>query len=112
HPLVRRAEVDFVRGVRKKKGEAVILEIPLLFETGADKRCDATLCVTAPRAVQKVRVMARPGMTNEKFRAIMAAQMPDKDKRARADFVIPTGKNLATTARHICKALEALGLCP
>lgn len=91
HPLVQQAEM-----VKRQKAllagcHFLVLDIPLLFETGGEKRCDVTFCVTTSAVQQKARVMARAGMTEEKFKAIIAAQMPDAEKKARADYVIQTG---------------------
>ncbi len=108
HPLVRRAEKEFLAKARKQKKPAIILEIPLLFETGGEKRCDATLCVTAPPAVQKKRVMQRPGMTAQKLKAILGRQMPDMEKQKRADFVIQTGGTYADTKKQLRAVLECL----
>lgn len=112
HPLMRGAERAFVRRARASRAMAAVLEIPLLFETGADARCDLTFCVTAPRAVQQARVLARAGMTGAKLRAIRARQWPDKSKRAKADFVIPTGVSRADTTKHLNKILIQIGLTP
>lgn len=103
HPFVWKSEKEFIKQARKKKFSAAILEIPLLFETGADKRCDIVLCVNAPRAVQKARVLARKGMTEALFRAILAKQMPNAEKCKRADYVIPTGGSLRGTGAYIKK---------
>jgi dephospho-CoA kinase len=110
HPLVRQAEIAFVKNARKAKKRAVILEIPLLFETGGEKRCDITLCVTAPRVIQKSRVLSRLGMTEERFHAILKNQMPDAQKRKKADYIVPTGKGLAATEKHLHKILSGLSL--
>ena len=110
HPLVRQSERAYLQKARKAKTPAVLLEIPLLFETGSEKRCDLTLCVTAPRAVQKARVLSRPDMTEEKLRAILARQMPDAEKRRRADYVIPTGKGQEATEHHLHKLFRKLSL--
>jgi dephospho-CoA kinase len=101
HPLVAREERLFVMEARRLKTKAVVLEIPLLFETGADKRCDAVICMTASRAVQQARVMKRPGMTAAKLSAILKRQMPDKEKRKRADFVVKTEEDVAVTRRRL-----------
>lgn len=91
HPLVQQAE-QRRRALAQAAGRRfLVLDIPLLFETGGDVRCDVTFCVTASAAQQRARVLARPGMTPEKFAAILAAQLPDAEKRARADYVIQTG---------------------
>jgi dephospho-CoA kinase len=86
----------------------VVLDIPLLFESGGDRRCDATLVVTAPRRVQRARVMARPGMTEERFAAILAKQMPDAEKRRRADFVVQTGLGRNLTLRRLAEIVRLL----
>jgi dephospho-CoA kinase len=112
HPLIRAQEREFLRQARKTKARAAILEIPLLFETGAEEHCDITLCVTAPRAVQKHRVLSRPGMTEEKLRAILARQMPNAEKCKRADYIVPTGQGLEDTERHLRKIFMGLGLPP
>ena len=91
HPLVRAAEQEKIARARAAGKKAVVLDIPLLFETGADRRCDKTICVTAPAAVQCRRVLARPGMSAEKFAQILAAQLPDAEKRRRADYIVHTG---------------------
>lgn len=108
HPLVVRDEKLFLKEARRAKVAAVVLEIPLLFETKADRRCDVVLCVTAPRPVQKARVLQRQGMTEAKFKAILARQMPDKDKQRRADFVIQTGTSRADTQKQLRKILDDL----
>lgn len=87
HPLVAADRAAFLAGVT---GDIAVLDIPLLFETGADAAMDMTVCVTAPPEVQAARVLARPGMTPERLAAILARQMPDAEKRARADRVIET----------------------
>ena len=94
HPLVREAEDRFVEAARARNEELVILDIPLLFETGRFETMDAVVVVSAPGAVQRERVLNRPGMTPEKFEAILARQVPDVDKRAQADFVIETDRGL------------------
>ncbi|CCQ75625.1 dephospho-CoA kinase [Magnetospira sp. QH-2] len=91
HPLVRRAEQGFLRRQMARQAPFVVLDIPLLFETHGESRCDAVAVVTAPPFVQSRRVLARSGMTREKFHAILARQVPDGEKRHRADFVIQTG---------------------
>ena len=91
HPLVRRQQVRFRRRAAADKRPLVVVDVPLLYETGGEKNCDAVCVVSAPPFVQAARVLARPGMTAEKFKAILAQQTPDAEKRRRADFVIPTG---------------------
>lgn len=107
HPLVREEEEAFLRRVSALAPIAV-LDIPLLFETGGEARCDAVLVVTAPAAVQRARVMARPGMTEEKFRAILAKQMRDEDKRARAHFLVETGRGFSSAEAQVRSILACL----
>jgi len=94
HPLVRQAELAFLDDAAKRGDDLVVLDIPLLFETGGEKRMDAVVVVSAPPDVQRERVLARPGMSLEKLEAIHARQTPDVDKRSRSDFVIETDKGL------------------
>ncbi|MBF0166242.1 MAG: dephospho-CoA kinase [Alphaproteobacteria bacterium] len=91
HPLVRREEEAFLARARSRREKLAVLDIPLLFETGGDQRCHATALVTAPAFVQGARVLARPGMTLEKFQQIRTRQMPDAEKRGLADWILPTG---------------------
>ena len=90
HPLVRREELHFLEAARKAGARVAVLDIPLLFETGGDRRVDAVVVVSAPADMQRARVFERPGMTEEKFRALIAKQIPDEEKRRRADFVVDT----------------------
>ncbi len=108
HPLVRESERAFLQRARLRKTRAVVLEIPLLFETGAEARCDITLCVTAPLAVQKARVLPRPNMGEKKFLAILARQMPNAEKCKRADYTVPTGTSIVTTREYLRKLLGDL----
>ena len=95
HPAVRAARAAFVH--RHRFRPLVIVDIPLLFETGGDAEVDIVAVVSAPAHIQRARVLARSGMTEERFAAILGAQLPDADKRRRADIVIPTGNELART---------------
>ena len=106
HPLVRRAERRFLDGQRRRRTRAVVLDIPLLFETGGEGRCDVVWVVDAPEFLQHRRVLARPGMTAEKLAAIRARQTPNAEKRRRADVVIPTGRGRRATLRALRKALR------
>lgn len=92
HPLVRGVETAFLDHHRAARTPLVVLDIPLLFEVGAEGRVDRVAVVTAPAEVQRDRVLGRPGMTEQKFEAILSKQVPDAEKRARADFVIDTGQ--------------------
>lgn len=87
HPLVGQDREAFIQ---QSKSDIVVLDIPLLFETGGDAKVDATAVVSAPPDVQRARVMARPGMTVEQFQTILAKQMPDEEKRKRANYIIPS----------------------
>jgi dephospho-CoA kinase len=107
HPLVREEEDAFLNQVSALASIAV-LDIPLLFETGGEARCDATLVVTAPASVQRARVLARPGMTEEKFHAILAKQMRDEDKRARAHFLVDTSRGFASAEAQVRSILACL----
>ncbi len=110
HPMVWAARDALVEERKKKGDRIVVFDIPLLFETGAEKDFDAIVVVTAPEDVQKTRVLAREGMTAEKFASILAKQTPDREKRARADFVVHTDKGLDAAreeVRDILKALKA-----
>ena len=91
HPRVRCREKSFIAEAARRGAPFVVLDILLLFEGGNQERCDATAVVSAPAFVQRSRVLGRPGMTSEKFAAILERQMPDVEKRSYADFVIPTG---------------------
>lgn len=108
HPAVRRAEADFLARSRAVGAPAVVLDIPLLFETGRQGDVDKTVVVSAPAEVQRARVLSRPGMTEEKFEALLARQMPDAEKRARADFVIPSGDGIAAAKASVEAFLRQL----
>ncbi len=101
HPLVQKAERDFLQRAEKRNIRAVVLEIPLLFETHAEKRCTVTICVTAPHALQRARVMQRKNMTEARFKAIRSRQMSDKQKRKLADYTINTGKGYGDTKKQL-----------
>ncbi len=101
HPLVRREELAFRDRVHLRGDSLAILDIPLLFETGGDKRVDGIVVVTADPETQSERVLQRPGMTEEKFAAILARQTPDAEKRAAADFIIDTGQGMDAARRAV-----------
>ncbi|MDP4023605.1 dephospho-CoA kinase [Methylobacterium sp. NEAU 140] len=105
HPLVRAASRDFLDA--HAEAPLVVLDIPLLYETGGEGRCDAVAVVSAPAEVQRARVLARPGMTEEAFAAILAKQMPDSEKRARADFLIDTGRGFAVAEAEVARIIAA-----
>lgn len=108
HPLVRDAERRFLRHAAAARTPIVVLDIPLLFESGAKRRCDAVLVVSAPDFVQRARVLRRPDMTPARFAAILARQMPDAEKRRRADFVMPSGLDRRTGMRTLCRAVRTM----
>jgi dephospho-CoA kinase len=108
HPLVRQAQMQFLQHQRDAGAAFVVLDIPLLFEGGGAKFVDKTVVVSAPAEVQRTRVLARPGMSVEKFEAILALQMPDAEKRARADFVIDTSLSFDDTRAQVRAVLDAL----
>ena len=97
HPRVRQVETRFLKRASARREALVVLDIPLLFETGGEDRCDATVVVSAPTFLQRQRVLARAGMTQEKLDGVLARQMPDAEKRRRADFVVPTGMGRRVT---------------
>ncbi len=110
HPLVGESRVDFFQKAVADGADIVILDIPLLFETGGEKRMDAVVVVSAPADLQRQRVLARPGMDEAKLDAILARQMADAEKRARAHFVIDTGQGLdhaRAQVRDVLKRLRA-----
>jgi dephospho-CoA kinase len=108
HPLVGASRAGFFEEARRAGAKMVILDIPLLFETGGETRVDKVVVVSASADVQRQRVLQRPGMTQEKFAAILARQTPDEDKRARADFVIDTGKGLDAAREQVRQVIAAL----
>jgi dephospho-CoA kinase len=107
HPLVREEEESFLKRVAALAPVAV-LDIPLLFETGGEMRCDAVLVVTAPASVQRDRVLARAGMTEAKFHAILAKQMRDEDKRTRAHFLVDTSRGFSSAEAQVRSILACL----
>ena len=108
HPMVVKAEIDFLREQERNGARMAVLEIPLLFETGAEKRVDVTIVVSAPSRVQRERVLTRPGMTVEKLEHLLARQLSDKERRARADFVIISGTSLKEMHVDLDQLIESL----
>jgi dephospho-CoA kinase len=108
HPLVAREQRTFVKRAAMRGAPMVVLDIPLLFEGLGERRVDGVLVVSAPAFLQRLRVMARPGMTAEKFAGILKQQVPDSLKRRKATVVIPTGLGLAPTRRALATAVRAL----
>ena len=112
HPLVRQAEERFLAEAKKKGAKAALLDIPLLYETAGDKHCDAVVVVSAPAEIQRARAFERPGMTQEKFAAILAKQTPDTEKRRRADFVVDTSKGIEQARAQVRDILQAIVKMP
>jgi dephospho-CoA kinase len=108
HPAVHAERARFL--LDNRDSPALLFDIPLLFETHGEQAFDKVIVVSAPADVQRERVLARTGMTSEKLDAILARQLPDSDKRARADFVIDTGTDLSTTQGQVRHILACLGL--
>jgi dephospho-CoA kinase len=108
HPMVAAEERRFLARLRARRVPLAVLDIPLLFETGAERRCDYVLVVSAPALVQRQRVMRRPGMTEIRLNAILRTQMPDHRKRQRADFVVPTGAGRGLTLRRLKSIIRLL----
>ena len=106
HPLVRAAEMQFLRRSRTRHAKHAALDMPLLFEAGADSMCDVTIVVTAPPFVQRRRVLTRRGMTEARFARILGQQMPDSEKRRRADFTVPTGLGFRTTLKRLLRIVK------
>lgn len=106
HPLVRAAEGAFLAGVADRP--LAVLDVPLLYETGGEARCDAVAVVTAPDTLQRARVLARPGMTEAALDAILAKQMPDAEKRRRADFLIDTSRGFPEARARVGAIVAAI----
>lgn len=107
HPLVRAAQADFVSAAAQQS-DIVLLDIPLLFETGRENEVDVVIVASATPELQRQRALARPGMTVEKLHFILSRQVPDADKRARADYVIDTSVSLAETAKEVERVIAAI----
>jgi len=112
HPLVQNAERRLIAEAKARGQEVAVLDIPLLFESGADRRVDAVVVVSAPPDVQRARVLERPGMTVEKLEAILARQMPAAEKRARADFVVDTSQGFDAARAQVRAILAAVATMP
>ena len=108
HPQVREDERAFLAAMQRRKAKLVVMDVPLLFESGRQKRYDATIVVTAPAFLQRARVLARPGMTAARVAAIAARQMSDAEKRRRADVLVPSGLGRAVTWCRLRAVLRAL----
>jgi dephospho-CoA kinase len=112
HPLVRADEERFLAEAARNGAKVAVLDIPLLFETGGAARCDAVVVVSAPAEMQRARAFERPGMTEQKFQAMLANQMPDAEKRARADFIVDSGQGFAYARAQVRDILEQVASMP
>lgn len=108
HPLVREDEMEFRARALREGRRILLLDIPLLFEGGSDKRVDAVIVVSTDEAIRKARAMKRPGMTEERYAGLLARQMPDEEKRLRAHFIIDTSGELDATRRQVRGLMRAL----
>ncbi len=112
HPLVLASREEFLAEARGRGAPVVVLDVPLLFETGADSRCDAVVVVSAPAEIQRGRAFERPGMTEDKFAAILRQQMPDAEKRRRADFILDSSQSFDHTRAQIADILLRVAKMP
>lgn len=108
HPLVGESTDEFLADAKAKGVSVVVLDVPLLFETDTHRRCDATVVVSAPAQIQRQRVLERPGMTEEKFSAILSKQLPDAEKRRRADFIVDSSKDYDHARAQVRDILRAV----
>ncbi|MFK0207566.1 dephospho-CoA kinase [Agrobacterium sp. NPDC090283] len=108
HPLVRGRQEAFLAQARKDGLQFALLDIPLLFETGAESRVDKVVVVSCAPEIQRERVLSRPGMTEEKFEMILARQMPDAEKRRRADFIVDSGNGVEAARDQVREILQKL----
>jgi dephospho-CoA kinase len=108
HPMVRQDERRFLSRMARRRAPVVVLDIPLLFESGSEGRCDAVAAVSAPSFLQRARVLSRPGVTPQRLAAILAKQMPDREKRRRADYVVPTGLGRRLTLQRLAAIVRIL----
>jgi len=112
HPLVWDAEQRFLAEAEAKGVPVVLLDIPLLFETGGEARVDAVVVATAPAEVQRARVLERPGMTEQRLQAMLARQLPDSEKRRRADFIVDTSRGFDDARAQVQEILRKVATMP
>ncbi len=112
HPLVRDAEQRFLAEAEAKGVPVVVLDIPLLFETGGESGVDAVVVATAPADVQRARVLERPGMTEQRLQAMLARQLPDSEKRRRADFIVDTSRGFDDARAQVREILRKVATMP
>ena len=108
HPLVEREENAFIAAAAAKGAEFAVLDIPMLYESGREQRMDVVVVVSAPEEIQRARVLSRPGMTEERLTLILKRQLPDAEKRARADFVVDTGQGLDHAFEQVKRIVQEL----
>ena len=112
HPLVAAARERFLAEAARRGAKVAVLDIPLLYETGGEARCDAVVVVTARAEMQRARVFERPGMSEEKLAALTAKQLPDAEKRARADFIVDSGQGFEAARRQVREILAQVAKMP
>ena len=112
HPLVTRARERFLAEAERSGAAVAVLDVPLLLETGGERRCDAVVVVSAPADMQRARAFERPGMSEDKLAVILAKQMPDAEKRARADFVVDTSRGFDAARAQVREILKAVAKMP
>jgi dephospho-CoA kinase len=112
HPLVAKARDKFLADAQARGSPVVVLDIPLLFEIGGEGSCDAVVVVSAPADMQRARAFERPGMTEEKFATLLAKQVPDEEKRRRADFIVDSSRDFDYARAQVRDILEALAKMP
>ena len=112
HPLVRQSEARFLAEAERNAAPVVVLDIPLLFETGGEDRVDAIVTVTAPAEVQRARLLERPGLTEEKLEALIANQLPDAEKRRRADFIVDSSQGFDAARAQVADILREVAKMP
>jgi dephospho-CoA kinase len=112
HPLVAKAREKFLADAQANGVPVVVLDIPLLFEIGGSSSCDSVVVVSAPAKIQRSRALARPGMTEEKFGSLLAKQMPDAEKRARADFIVDSSQSFDHARAQVHDILKAVAKMP
>ena len=108
HPLVRKREVETISRAQAQGADIIVLDVPLLFESGAESRVDKVVVVTCDPKIQRERVLSRPGMTEEKFAMILGRQMPDVEKRRRADFIVDTGRGFDHARAEVRRIVATL----
>jgi dephospho-CoA kinase len=112
HPLVRAVSQRFIQAQAARSARAIVLDIPLLLETGGEKNVDAVVVVSAPPEVQRARVLSRPGITAERLEALLARQIPDAQKRARAHFVVDSSRSFDSARAQVHAILRAIAALP